>query len=145
MSDTKACPYCGEQILAVAVKCKHCGSALEGTSAAMKRQLRIRPLYAVLGVIVVVIFGGSWLYNWHETGSPTGRGYTDADVKRVEQDIRAEFEKRSGVIVSDVQMIKESPTKLTGFVKMRVPVLGSIEKVCTSTMGETGQSIWQCQ
>lgn len=25
---TKACPYCGEQILAVAVKCKHCGSDL---------------------------------------------------------------------------------------------------------------------
>jgi hypothetical protein len=28
MSDTKACPFCGEQILAVAVKCKHCRSML---------------------------------------------------------------------------------------------------------------------
>jgi len=27
-TETKACPYCGEEILAVAVKCKHCGSDL---------------------------------------------------------------------------------------------------------------------
>lgn len=26
--ETKACPYCGEQILAIAVKCKHCHSDL---------------------------------------------------------------------------------------------------------------------
>ncbi len=27
--ETKRCPYCGEEILAVALKCKHCGSWLE--------------------------------------------------------------------------------------------------------------------
>ena len=28
IEETKRCPYCGEEILAVAVKCKHCGSML---------------------------------------------------------------------------------------------------------------------
>jgi len=28
--DEKVCPYCGEAILAVAVKCKHCGEWLDG-------------------------------------------------------------------------------------------------------------------
>ena len=29
MPETQECPYCAEQILAVAVKCKHCGEYLE--------------------------------------------------------------------------------------------------------------------
>jgi hypothetical protein len=29
---TKACEFCGEQILAVAKKCKHCGSMLDGSA-----------------------------------------------------------------------------------------------------------------
>gem|GEM_PF-5762294 len=31
-NETKKCQFCGEDILAVAVKCKHCGSMLDGSS-----------------------------------------------------------------------------------------------------------------
>jgi hypothetical protein len=33
--NVKACPYCGEEILAVAVKCKHCGSMLSAAPSAV--------------------------------------------------------------------------------------------------------------
>ena len=29
MAETKRCPYCGEEIMAVAKKCKHCGEWLD--------------------------------------------------------------------------------------------------------------------
>lgn len=32
--ETKRCPFCGEEILAIAKKCKHCGSYLEGETSA---------------------------------------------------------------------------------------------------------------
>lgn len=35
MAETKTCPYCGEEILAVAKKCKHCGEWLVETTPHM--------------------------------------------------------------------------------------------------------------
>ncbi len=36
IDQTKPCPMCGEQILAVAKKCKHCGELLDGSTARNK-------------------------------------------------------------------------------------------------------------
>ncbi len=39
MAETKRCPYCGEEILAVAKKCKHCGEWLEEKKEEPKKQV----------------------------------------------------------------------------------------------------------
>lgn len=36
MSDLKKCPFCAEEIKAEALKCKHCGSMLDGSSVDQK-------------------------------------------------------------------------------------------------------------
>jgi hypothetical protein len=105
----------------------------------------MRPAFAVSLVIILLIFGGGVLYNWNRTGSLSGRGYTDADVASIEKDIGTEFAKRSGVKVEEVHMIRESATKMTGFAKIRVPLLGEVQKSCSATLGENGQSIWECR
>ena len=149
MSDaTKPCPYCGEQILAVAVKCKHCGTMLDdnpggGAAAAVKKQFRMRPAFVVLGAIILALFGAAWFYNWSQTGSVMGKGFSDADVGIIEQSIRDEFSKK-GAKVQDVHMQRESPIKLAGFVTLKVPLLGTVSRNCTATMGEDGRSFWQC-
>ena len=38
MEETKRCPYCGEEILAVAKKCKHCGEWLEKKEPAKEKK-----------------------------------------------------------------------------------------------------------
>ena len=45
--ETKNCPFCGEEVLATAKKCKHCGEWLETTSAT-KKIIRSKPNYVLL-------------------------------------------------------------------------------------------------
>lgn len=50
---TKACPFCGEKILVVAVKCKHCGSDLQSSPGGQKTNKP--PQSEVLGWILLLV------------------------------------------------------------------------------------------
>jgi len=72
-------------------------------------------------------------------------GFTNPDIEAMKDIIKQEFEKREGVKVIEVEMIKESSTKAIGFVKLQVPLFGQITKSCSATMGESGRYIWECR
>ncbi|MCX7006899.1 MAG: hypothetical protein NTY53_06570 [Kiritimatiellaeota bacterium] len=54
---TRPCPYCGEAVLAVAIKCKHCGSDL----TAGGEELAGTNALSVLIIVLLVLLGMFWL------------------------------------------------------------------------------------
>jgi hypothetical protein len=94
-------------------------------------------------------------------------GFSDAQVRQVEQDIREYFLKQmrasssaternqvaSGSTTVDVRMIRMSPKKLEGFAKITLRDeesqalgLGEVSVPCEATMGmDSDQYIWKCQ
>ena len=68
-SKTKSCPFCGEEILSIAVKCKHCHSDLYGkdelvltkpTPLNMPAQPGTNALSVII-IVILVILGMFWL------------------------------------------------------------------------------------
>lgn len=60
MEATKRCPFCSEEILSTAIKCKHCQSDLKGTGAAAGPSMQrvFRAVGAIVaGFVVLVILG----------------------------------------------------------------------------------------
>ena len=147
MENVKPCPFCGEQILAVAVKCKHCGSAIGSSPSVTRKRAKLPSWVVTTAVVIAVLIGATYLTNWNQTRTLSGSGFSNADISQAESSIRAQYEKQHDTVL-DVQMIRESPTRLSGFVKLKmpaIPYLGAVvSKTCTATMGEDRKYIWQC-
>jgi hypothetical protein len=75
-------------------------------------------------------------------------GFSAQDVEKIKESIRQEFSQKENIKVVEIQMIQESPQKLTGFVKLKkfgfLGLSEDITKKCEATMGENHQSIWEC-
>jgi hypothetical protein len=65
--ETKKCPFCGEEILAVAIKCKHCGSDLSEKPAAeaeAKSDASDNIGYILLLIpVIAILLMWLWVYN----------------------------------------------------------------------------------
>jgi len=71
---TRPCPFCGEQIMLVAQKCKHCGEWLQGGTAAPSHAINDnKPLFLYIPVVRLIIlsivsfslYEAYWIYkNW---------------------------------------------------------------------------------
>jgi len=144
MNDLKPCPYCGEQVLAVAVKCKHCGSTIGGPEYAVKRQFAVRRALLLPALLILALFAVGITHNLYQTGNILGHGYSRADAMAIAQTIRDEYSKQPGVTVEDVAMIRESSTRMRGFAKIKIG-RREANKSCTATLGEDGQSVWTCE
>lgn len=77
MAATKACPFCDEEIKAAAVKCKHCGSMLDGTEqsvatttpspAAAPPPGAEKAAQGLVGGLVAMAVLGWFAYDWFAT------------------------------------------------------------------------------
>lgn len=65
--ETKKCPFCGEEILAVAIKCKHCGSDLlekPAADAEAKSDSGDNIGYILLLIpVIAILLMWLWIYN----------------------------------------------------------------------------------
>jgi len=109
------------------------------------RQPTIRPAFQVMLVFLLLGLGIGFYFNWSNTGSFIGHGFSKESIESIEQDIKVHYEKKKGTKVTEVALIREAPTKLTGFVKFRVRSGNIIFQTCTATLGETGNALWGCK
>lgn len=105
----------------------------------------MRTSYKVIVAAFVMVLAVPLVYNLFNNGWPFGPSFGDAEIANVEQSIRSEFGKREGITVTEVHMMKESPRKLSGLAKMQFPLVGEVTKICSATMAEDGQYIWECK
>lgn len=66
LEPTKRCPMCGEEILAVAKKCRYCGEYLDDSNRPVQK--KSRAVFILLGLF----FGGLGIHNFYIGRTSTG-------------------------------------------------------------------------
>lgn len=108
-------------------------------------QPTMRPAFKFMLVLILLAVGYVLYFNWSNTGSLMGHGFTAEYIESLEEDIKDHYEEKKGVKVTDVALIREAPTKLTGFIKFRIRSGNIHLQTCTATLGETGSVLWECK
>lgn len=90
-------------------------------------------------LVLLLVLGGAYYYY-------TTIGFSDADVASIKRQIAEEYEKKPGVKVGEVVLLKKSSRELSGFVKLRHTDINLDQTVrCTAEMGQDrGDSYWRC-
>ncbi|MDQ0504119.1 hypothetical protein [Xanthobacter agilis] len=71
--------------------------------------------------------------------------FSDREINYIKQDIRSEFEKKNGVTVKEVALLRDGSQKLTGFVKLYIDGT-EISKGCNAIKdGISGGTMWHCK
>ena len=72
------------------------------------------------------------------------KSFSDEDVKNIQTSIRKEFEKRPGVTVEEVSLLKTGARQLTGFARVKSGPI-ELNKKCTAEMDTDGRNyMWRC-
>jgi hypothetical protein len=73
-------------------------------------------------------------------------GFTNEEIIKMKEAIKAEFEGRGPEFkVTEIELIIESPKKVSGFVKVKAGDDDPVMLDCNATMGNDRKYIWKCE
>lgn len=105
MDAMKRCPYCGEKILAIAVKCKHCQSQLAADSEARspdQNRKSIAP--ALFGILIALVFF-VWLLSYVSPDNKHEVAPVAKVESKIEPKIAPEEEKIDPAMLNNVEAL----------------------------------------
>jgi|HubBroStandDraft_5_1064220.scaffolds.fasta_scaffold354647_2 hypothetical protein len=135
------CSRCAAELQEGSGFCSKCGQQVGATpNAKTKPPLVRRGFIVALAILLLFIAGGIYL---------ASRSVRSEDTANITAAIKRDFEKR-GFTVDQINMVRESDTRLSGFAKVRKSsgLLSNVEltKNCVATKDmDSGRYIWECK
>lgn len=142
MDATKCCPFCAEEILSAAIKCKHCGSNLTGGLPAPTAELGKKKSSAIvrygggfLLVCVALAIYGSFNSS-PDTGTPTDTASAAMSASQPSaspQAQRSVYKTTAGQLFLDYRQNEVATDERIG--NARVEISGGVESIDKDFMG----------